>query len=53
RNAEAVNASLARLEKHAKEDINLMPAIVEACENYVTLGEISDTLRKIFGTYKG
>lgn len=53
RNKEKVNASLIRLEKHAKEDINLMPAIVEACENYVTLGEISDTLRKVFGTYKG
>lgn len=53
RNNEAVAASLARLEKHAKEQINLMPAIIEACENYVTLGEISDTLRKVFGTYKG
>lgn len=31
---------------------NLMPLIIEAVENYCTLGEISDTLRKVFGEYK-
>lgn len=31
---------------------NLMPLFVEAVENKVTLGEISDTLRKVFGQYK-
>ena len=29
-----------------------MPVVVEAVENYCTLGEIADTLRKIFGEYK-
>ncbi len=53
RDKEKANASLSKLEKAAKEGTNLMPVIVEACENYVTLGEISDTLRKVFGTYKG
>jgi methylmalonyl-CoA mutase N-terminal domain/subunit len=53
RDKEKANESLRKLEKAAKEDTNLMPVIVEACENYVTLGEISDTLRKVFGTYKG
>ena len=47
-----VKASLELLEKNAKGDVNLMPAIVDACENYATLGEIADTLRKVFGLYK-
>jgi methylmalonyl-CoA mutase N-terminal domain/subunit len=36
----------------AKEGNNLMPFVIEAVENYCTLGEISDTLRKVFGEYK-
>ena len=31
---------------------NLMPVVLEAVENYVTLGEIADTLREVFGEYK-
>lgn len=31
---------------------NLMPAVIEAVENKVTLGEIADTLREVFGEYK-
>ncbi len=31
---------------------NLMPAVLEAVENYCTLGEISDTLRDIYGEHK-
>jgi methylmalonyl-CoA mutase N-terminal domain/subunit len=31
---------------------NIMPAVVEAVENKCTLGEISDTLREVFGEYK-
>jgi methylmalonyl-CoA mutase, N-terminal domain len=53
RNNEKAKACLERLEKDAKTDTNLMYAIVDACENYVSLGEISDTLRRVFGTYKG
>ncbi|HTA84580.1 MAG TPA: methylmalonyl-CoA mutase family protein [Bacteroidia bacterium] len=52
RNNDKVKASLTLLEKNAREDVNLMPAIIEACENYVTLGEIADTLRKVFGLHK-
>ena len=36
----------------AQGNKNLMPLIVEAVENKVTLGEISDSLRKVFGAYK-
>ncbi len=32
---------------------NLVPAIVDCVENYVTLGEICDTLRTEFGEYRG
>ncbi|MBS1668103.1 MAG: methylmalonyl-CoA mutase [Bacteroidetes bacterium] len=31
---------------------NLMPTIIEAVENYCTLGEIADTLREVYGEYK-
>jgi len=53
RDNEKAKACLERLANEAKTDTNLMPAIVDACENYVSLGEISDTFRKVFGTYKG
>jgi methylmalonyl-CoA mutase N-terminal domain/subunit len=29
-----------------------MPTVIEAVENYCTLGEIADVLRKEFGEYK-
>jgi len=31
---------------------NLMPLVLDAVENYCTLGEISDELRKVFGEYR-
>ena len=43
---------LAKISQHAKDKTNLMPAVVEAVEQYCTLGEIADELRKIFGEYK-
>jgi methylmalonyl-CoA mutase N-terminal domain/subunit len=30
-----------------------MPAVLDAVENYCTLGEISDELRSVYGEYKG
>jgi methylmalonyl-CoA mutase N-terminal domain/subunit len=30
-----------------------MPYIIDAVESYATLGEICDTLRDVFGEYKG
>ncbi len=50
RNREKAKDFLARLESEAKTDTNLMPAIVDACENYVSLGERSDTFSRVFGT---
>jgi methylmalonyl-CoA mutase N-terminal domain/subunit len=46
------SASLQSLKERALDGRNLMPAVVEAVENYCTLGEIADELRKVFGEYK-
>jgi methylmalonyl-CoA mutase, N-terminal domain len=40
---------LAALEEAARGSTNLMPRILAAVEAYATLGEISDTLRRVFG----
>jgi methylmalonyl-CoA mutase N-terminal domain/subunit len=36
----------------AKENESLMPFILQAVREYVTLGEVCDTLRTVFGEYK-
>jgi methylmalonyl-CoA mutase N-terminal domain/subunit len=36
----------------AKENSNLLPRVIGAVENFCTLGEIADELRKVFGEYK-
>jgi methylmalonyl-CoA mutase N-terminal domain/subunit len=52
RNSDKVTASLNTLQQKARGNENLMPAVLEAVENYCTLGEIADELRKVFGEYK-
>jgi len=47
----AVAAALASIEEAARGDANLMPRILDAVECDVTLGEISDRLREVFGVY--
>ncbi|NPV69428.1 MAG: methylmalonyl-CoA mutase family protein [Firmicutes bacterium] len=47
-----VAAALGALEKAAAGSENLMPLILESVRCYATLGEICDTLRKVFGEYK-
>lgn len=49
----AVAALLQRLEDAAQHTENVMPIVVEAVEHYCTLGEIADTLRKVWGEHKG
>ncbi|MGG9972644.1 acyl-CoA mutase large subunit family protein [Ferruginibacter sp. SUN002] len=44
---------LQQIHEAAINNKNLMPVVIEAIENYCTLGEISDKLRKVFGEYKG
>ena len=52
RNSEKVAACLAAIKLAAMGTDNLMPLVIEAVENYCTLGEISDTLRMVFGEYQ-
>jgi methylmalonyl-CoA mutase N-terminal domain/subunit len=53
RNNAKVREALDNLRKAAeKEDVNLMPFIIQAVKEYATLGEICDTLRQVFGEYK-
>ena len=49
--AKAENA-LSKLEEAAKGDENMLPRILDCVENYVTVGEISNRLRKIWGEYR-
>lgn len=51
RNNTKVNELLARIEKTAKTDENLMPLFIECVENDLTLGEICGVLRNIWGEY--
>ena len=44
-----VGQALGALERGARGTENLMPLIIEAVESYATLGEISDTMRGVFG----
>jgi methylmalonyl-CoA mutase, N-terminal domain len=52
RNNELVNSGLNQISEAAKDGTNLMPLLVDAVENYATLGEIADTLRNVFGEHK-
>jgi methylmalonyl-CoA mutase, N-terminal domain len=40
---------LKQLDEAARSDTNLMPVFIECVENYVTIGEICDVLRGVFG----
>ena len=53
RDNKRVGDLLANLESTARSDANLMPVILECVESYATLGEIADTMRKVFGVYTG
>jgi methylmalonyl-CoA mutase, N-terminal domain len=53
RDSGAVEAALARLKGDAaSEDANLMPAIVDASKSYVTMGEMCDSLREVWGVWR-
>jgi methylmalonyl-CoA mutase N-terminal domain/subunit len=47
-----VREALAVLKKAAQGVENVVPPILEAVKVYATLGEISDTLRDVFGEYR-
>ena len=52
RDATRVKTVLAELARRASGAENLLPAILDAVENNCTVGEISDTLRSVFGEYQ-
>ena len=52
RDNSAVQNSLLSIIECAKGTDNLMPHIIRAVESYATLGEISDSLRNVWGEYK-
>lgn len=52
RDAAKWRQSLAALETAARGNANVMPHILAAAEACATVGEISDTLRSVFGEYR-
>lgn len=52
RDVAKVDQCLQQLNDKASSDENIMPSVLEAVENRVTLGEIADELRGVFGEYK-
>lgn len=53
RNPAAAEAALARIEAAARADENLLPHVLAAVEQLVTVGEISHRLRSVWGTFSG
>src|ERR671925_405219 len=47
-----VDQALSQLQRMAEKEENLMPHIINAVKSYSTLGEISGTLRTVFGRYE-
>ena len=47
-----VDQCLQSLNDRAMSGENIMPAVIEAVEHKITLGEIADELRGVFGEYK-
>jgi methylmalonyl-CoA mutase N-terminal domain/subunit len=52
RDATRVKTVLGELARRAAGTENLVPAILDTVENNATVGEISDTLRRVFGEYR-
>jgi methylmalonyl-CoA mutase N-terminal domain/subunit len=52
RDHDKVSATRERLEAATKNSDNLMPHIINCVEANVTLGEISDSLRSVFGSHE-
>ena len=52
RDANAASAAIVSLESAAQGTENLLPKILHCVESHVTVGEISHTLRKVWGEYQ-
>jgi methylmalonyl-CoA mutase N-terminal domain/subunit len=51
RDSATVESALSRLKQAADAGENLMPSLIEASKAYVTLGEMCDALRDVWGTW--
>lgn len=52
RDSAKVTECLAAIKAAANDGTNLMPLVIDAVENYCTLGEIADVLRGVWGEFK-
>ncbi|MCJ7554051.1 MAG: methylmalonyl-CoA mutase family protein, partial [Ignavibacteriaceae bacterium] len=52
RNQNAVKESLKEIHDSAVNGNNIMPILLKAAQNYVTLGEMIGELKEVFGTYE-
>src|ERR1041385_2697839 len=52
RDSAEVEAALAKLKDAAAREENLMPLLIEASRAYVTLGEMCDALREVWGVWR-
>jgi methylmalonyl-CoA mutase, N-terminal domain len=52
RNEAAWKAALSQVKLAAEGDVNLVPTVMHAVEAHATVGEISDTLRAVFGEHR-
>lgn len=53
RDNEKVKECLKNIKEASRDEKNIIPFVIEAVENYATLGEIADSLREIYGEYQG
>jgi methylmalonyl-CoA mutase N-terminal domain/subunit len=52
RDAGRVDRRLRQLAEACRDNHNVMPVLVDAVKDYVSLGEIADVYRKVFGLYR-
>jgi len=52
RSAAEVSQTLTELEQVTRAKKNVMPALVECCKAYVTVGEMAGVFREVFGEFK-
>ncbi len=51
RDNDKVNKNISCIKETAGKNENIVPSVIEAVENYATVGEISDVFRDIWGEY--
>src|SRR5229473_3507817 len=52
RDAARVERRLKQLAEACRDNVNVMPVLIDAVKDYVSLGEIADVYRRVFGLYR-